>query len=560
VGRPITNFTIVGGGTAGWIAAAYLNQRLQWGPAAKREGVKITVIESPNIGVIGVGEATVPTIKSTMQYLGISEPEFMSRANATFKLGIWFDRWNIDANGNLNGFLHPFTGGKTLNGIHPAYPFKKHGIPGRENVTDQDFVRAISFVREAFENNLGPRALTDPLYGGPQQYAYHIDAAKLADFLAEVCRNRGVEHVRDNVLDVKLDERGYIASLQLEKNGDWPVELVIDCTGFRGLLINKALGEPFIPFSDYLINDRAIPMQVRHWDPERIPTVTRAIAMDAGWMWHIPLRGRVGAGYVFCSRFKSDDEALAELREVLGSAACEGIEPQPTLNMRVGRNRRCWVKNCVAIGLSGGFLEPLESTAIMTLELQSRMLLHYMPTTDFEEPLADQYNGYVARLYEEVRDFLSLHYSLSERPGPYWDVIRNETRKSDPLRAHLDAWKYVLPSPSDPRTSMYVDSWSIIAVLMGKNFYRDCQLSAGAYEVPLALWQRYCADNETYKRSILKRLASHNELVEHTHAQAAPGLLNVLKKRDEETPFSDAPLISQPQPIMARPPARSQPV
>lgn len=558
MGRPIRNFTIVGGGTAGWIAAAYLNQRLQWGPAAKREGVRITVIESPNIGVIGVGEATVPSIKHTMQHLGISEPEFMNRAEATFKLGIWFDRWNMNDEGKLIGFLHPFTGGKTLAGIHPGYPFKKHGIPGRDHVTDQDFVRAISFVREAFENNLGPRGLGDPYYGGPQQYAYHIDAAKLANYLAEVCKTRGVEHVRDNLVDVKLDERGYISSLQLEKNGDWPVELVIDCTGFRGLLINKALGEPFISFSDYLLNDRAIPMQVRHWDPERIPPVTQSIALDAGWMWHIPLKSRVGAGYVFCSRFKSDDEALAEMREALGPAACDGIEPQPAIKMRVGRNRRCWVKNCIAIGLAGGFLEPLESTAIMTLELQSRMLLHYMPTTDFEQPLADHYNDYVARLYEEVRDFLGLHYSLTERKGPYWDTVRNEAKKSDSLKSHLELWKYALPSPADPRTSLYVDAWSIIAVLMGKNFYRDCKLSAGAYEVPLPLWQRYCAENEASKQSVLKRLASHNRLVEHMHAQGALALGVPRKQEPEEAPFSDRPLLSQPQPIMARPAPRAQ--
>ncbi len=550
MGRPITNITIVGGGTAGWIAAAYLNQRLQWGPAANRE-VTITVIELPQVGIIGVGEATVPTLKGTMRHLGISEPEFMQRADATFKLGIWFDRWNTNKDGKLIGFLHPFTGGKTIRGLNPGYAFKKYGIPGLDEVTDQDFVRTITASREAFENKQGPRALNGPHFGGALQYAYHIDAARLAEFLSEVCRNRGVKHIRDNVVDVKLDERGYIASLQLAEKGTWPVELVVDCTGFRGLLINKALGEPFVSYSEYLLNDRAIPMQVRHFDPAAIPSVTGAIAMDAGWVWHIPLRRRVGAGYVFCSQFKSDDAALAEFREFLGPAG-EGFEPQPTIKMRVGRNRRSWVKNCVAIGLSSGFLEPLESTAIMTLELQSRWLLSNLPTTDFEEPLADQYNGSVNRLYDEIRDFLGLHFSLSERQGPFWDAVRNDAKKSDTLKASLELWKHAVPSPADPRNRTVYNHWSVLCILMGKNFYKQSQL-ADPELVPLRMWQRYILENRTWKQPILGRLANHNQLIEHMHAQAVPGASVQRQDDDEIKLFSDDEMLSAPQPIMAPP-------
>jgi len=551
VGRPITNITIVGGGTAGWIAAAYLNQRLQWGPTVYRD-VTITVIESPQVGIIGVGEATVPTLKFTMKHLGISEPEFMSRCDATFKLGIWFDRWNANKKGDLIGFLHPFTGGKTIRGLNPGYAFKKYGIPGRENVTDQDFVRTITAAREAYENNQGPRAINGPHYGGPMQYAYHIDAARLADFLAEVCKKRGVKHIRDNVVDVKLNERGFISSLQLQEHGDWPVELVVDCTGFRGLLINKALGEPFISYNDHLLNDRAIPMQVRHFDPERIPSVTGAIAMDAGWVWHIPLKRRVGAGYVFCSQFKSEDDAVREFREFLGHAG-EGLEPQPTIKMRVGRNRRSWVKNCVAIGLSSGFLEPLESTAIMTLELQSRWLLYCLPSTDFEEPLAEQYNQSVNRLYDEIRDFLGLHFSLSERKGPFWDAVRNDAKKSDALQYHLDLWKYALPAPSDPRSKQVYNHWSVLCVLMGKNFYKNATL-ADSEMVPMHMWQRYGVENRAWKQPILGRLAQHNRLINHMHDQAVPG--ESLRKKDtgDESLFSDSEMLSTPAPIMAPPP------
>ena len=354
------------------------------------------------------------------------------------------------------------------------------------------------------------------------QYAYHIDAAKLADFLAEVCKKRGVKHVRDNVVDVKLDERGYIASLQLQENGNWPIELVVDCTGFRGLLINKALGEPFISYNDHLLNDRAIPMQVRHFDPERIPSVTGAIAMDAGWVWHIPLRRRVGSGYVFCSQFKSDDDALREFREFLGPAG-EGLEPQPAIKMRVGRNRRSWVKNCVAIGLSSGFLEPLESTAIMTLELQSRWLLYNMPSTDFEEPLAEQYNSSVNRLYDEIRDFLGLHFSLSERKGPFWDAVRNDAKKSDTLQYHLDAVEIRSPKPIGSTLQNRLQSLERALHSDGEKFLQELQACRIGARAAQRMWQRYGIENRAWKEPILARLAQHKRLIEHVHGQAVPG-------------------------------------
>ena len=314
MGKPITNITIVGGGTAGWIAAAYLNQRLQWGPTANPD-VKITLIESPNIGTVGVGEATVPTLKHTMKMLGISEAEFMQRTDATFKLGILFDRFNTNEKGELIGYVHPFTGGLTVRGHNPGYSFKRYGLPDKENCNDQDFVRTISLAREAYENNTGPRALNGPAYGGALQYAYHIDAGRLAEFLKEICIKRGVKHLRDNVVDVKLDDRGFIQSLQLQENGEWPIELAVDCAGFRGLIINQVMKEPFESYGDYLLNDRAIALQVTYPKGEtKIPSLTLSKAMSSGWVWDIPLQNRRGTGYVYCSKFISDDEALAEFK------------------------------------------------------------------------------------------------------------------------------------------------------------------------------------------------------------------------------------------------------
>lgn len=521
MGKPVTNITIVGGGTTGWIAAAYLNERLQWSPLTGRSDVSITVIESPEVGTIGVGEATVPTLKGTLKLLNISEAEFLQRTDATFKLGIIFRDWNRNEEGKPLEFLHPFTGGLTLSGLHPGYAFKAYGLPGKKDTADQDFVRTIGHTLEAVQNMRGPRGLNGQPFAGPLQYAYHIDAGRFASFLTEVCVSRGVKHIRDKVEKVNLDERGFISSLQLKERGDWPVELVIDCTGFKGLLINEALGEPFESFSDYLINDRAIPIQVKHDDPQKIASSTTSTAMEAGWSWRIPLHSRMGTGYVYSSAFKSDDEALDEFQTLLNGNT-HLTEPR-VLRMRVGRTRRSWVKNCVALGLASGFLEPLESTAIMSVELQIRWLLYYLPTTDFEESLCGQFNDACTRLYDEIRDFLCIHFSQSTRDDtPYWRAVRNEAKRSDLLEYHLSLWKHAFPGPRDPRRNAVFSHWSVACILMGKNFYKDAGLN-GAELVNRTAWQVYLKDLLDKKRKTISQLAEHRRLIDHVRAQAVAG-------------------------------------
>jgi tryptophan halogenase len=549
MGKPISNITIVGGGTTGWIVAAYLNQRLQWSPPTSRD-VTITLIESPEIGTIGVGEATVPTLKATLKMLNISEAEFMERTDASFKLGIWFQDWNRDENGQPRGYLHPFTGGLTIGGLHPGFAFKKYGLPHRPNTTDQDYVRTISHAREAVDAMRGPRALNGPPFRGALQYAYHIDAGKLAQFLSEVCVARGVKHVRDNVVDVKLDDRGHVAALQLKDRGEWPIELVIDCSGFRGLIINQALKEPFESFSDYLLNDRAIPIQVPHEDPQKIESVTRSTALEAGWSWRIPLHSRVGTGYVFSSRFKSEEQAFDEFRRYLKGRA-DNAEPR-VIKMRVGRSRRSWVANCIAIGLSSGFLEPLESTAIMCVELQARWLLYYLPTSDFETPLRDQFNNACERLYDEIRDFLGIHFSQSTREDtPYWRAVRHEAKKSDLLKYQLEVWRNTLPGPMDPRRHTVFSHWSVSCLLMGKDFYRNASLN-NSEVVSQQAWVRYCRDLWTGKQQIMSRLAHHRRLIDHMRSQAVPGeSASAATRRMSAVISTGQELVATAQPVMA---------
>lgn len=520
MGKPIGNITIVGGGTSGWIVAAYLNHRLQWGLTGRKD-VRITLIESPTVPTIGVGEATVPTLKGTLRILEISEAEFMTRTNATLKLGIRFDNWQRRADGMPYSYVHPFTGGATVRGRNPGYSFRRYGLPGRETAHGDDFLDTISHARAAMDQVKGVRGLDDPEFSGPLQYAYHLDAALFAEFLKDLCVSRGVEHVRDDVDGVSHDERGHIASLRLRNGGDWPVELVIDCTGFRGLLINEAMDEPFLPLSEYLLNDRAIPIQVRRERPRTIVPATISTAMDSGWSWRVPLRSRDGTGYVYSSAFVSDDEALEEFGRKLGGV--EQLTPPRVLKMRVGHSRRSWVKNCVAIGPSSGFLEPLESTAIMSIELATRWLLQNFPTADFEAPLLRQFNRNVERFYDEVRDFLGLHFALSNRDDtPYWRAVRNEAKLSDALRENLAVWKHVLPSIADARTDTIFSHWSVQSVLFGKGFYDDAPLTQ-IDVVPPEVWRIFWAETRARGRATMDGLPDHFALIEAIRERAVIG-------------------------------------
>lgn len=518
--QPIRHITIVGGGTAGWITAAYLNHRLQWGLTAQ-PGVRITLIESPLIKTIGVGEATVPTLKGTLRMLEISEAEFIARTNATFKLGIRFDRWQVDEHGQPQHYIHPFSGGRTVRGRNPGYAFQHYGVPGQGAIMGKDFIRTIGHAHEAIEQNKGPRPQSAGPFESNVGYAYHIDAGKLAEFLKEICVARGVEYLRDDVTAVRLDERGFISRLELREGGDWPVELVIDCSGFKGLLINEALQEPFVPFSDYLFNDRAIPIQVGRRQRHNAIPATLSTAYDAGWGWRISLRDRDGTGYVYSSAFKSDDAALAELKSELGTAPLL-TEPR-VLNMRIGHCQRSWVKNCVAIGLSSGFIEPLESTAIMSIELAARWLLQYFPSMDFEEARAHQFNRVTQSFYEEVRDFVALHFILSNRDDtPYWRAVRHDMKRSDVLNECLALWRQALPSVLDPRSDRIFSNWSVQSVLFGKGFYQDVRLD-GPELVPETNWRWHWAEMRAAKRTLLPRLPDHLDLVDAISASAIPG-------------------------------------
>ena len=338
-GEPVRHVTIVGGGTAGWLTAMILFTRLNRG----RRGppIKVTLIEFPNVPIIGVGEGTLPGFVTTLRDLGIGEAELIRRCNLSYKLGVRFVGWNQTDAGVPYSFTHAFRGPpQTLAGINPYYHYLAFGPhPGCD---PHDLSDSTGPTLEAIRLNRAPRNLSEgPGKGLFDRYAYHFDAARLAEFMREKAIARGVQHVLDDVDDVAVGEGEMITHLKLRAGGLVPVEFVIDCSGFKALLMSKTLKEPFQSYSKHLLCDRALALQIPYPQGSPIESCTTSTALGAGWVWRVPLYTRIGTGYVFSSAFRTDEEATLEYCRHLG------VDPDKVevrvIPMRVGRSRRAWV-------------------------------------------------------------------------------------------------------------------------------------------------------------------------------------------------------------------------
>lgn len=336
----IKNITIVGGGTSGWLAASFLARVFS---ARVRTGeLEITLIESPDVGIIGVGESTARPMSDLLRILGINEAEFIKRCDATFKLSGYFSNWDFDENGKGVTWVNPFFSQTDINGFNPAALYATYGMHPGGGPIEENYTEAISVCPEIIRAHKGPRLLNSQNYQSEIPYSYHMNAIELAKMMKEKGKALGVKHVVDHVQDIKLDERGFVSELTLKENGAHPIEFVIDCTGFASIIIGKALGEPFEPYDKYVLNDRAAVAQLPHDDPTRIEPTSRATGMKAGWSFRVPLYNRVGSGYIYSSKFISDDEAVDEFKALVGPAA-KDVEPR-IIRMRIGKTRRSWVK------------------------------------------------------------------------------------------------------------------------------------------------------------------------------------------------------------------------
>jgi hypothetical protein len=414
----IKSVVIVGGGTAGWMSAAYLT-------SAFGDRITVTVVESDRISTVGVGEASFSTVRHFFDYLGLSEEEWMPYCSASFKLGIRFQDWRRPG----HHFYHPFERLRVADGFSLADWWLQFGG------SDSEFDRSCFATPYLCDAQRSPRKLDGSLFVGEvdgpmgrstleqQQaqfpYAYHFDAALLANFLSKWGAVRGVRRVVDDVVSVHRDERGFIGHLTTAEHGDVPGDLFIDCTGFRGLLINRALGEPFESFEDVLPNNRAVALRVPRAEHAGISPYTTATAAEAGWIWTIPLYPRNGNGYVYSDQFCTPDEAERTLRD-FAAPGMDDLEANH-IRMRIGRCTRSWVGNCVAIGLSSAFVEPLESTGIFFIQHGIEQLVKHFPDERWDQGLTDSYNSRVAHAVDGVKEFLVLHYRVAEREDtPYW--------------------------------------------------------------------------------------------------------------------------------------------
>ena len=428
---------IIGGGTAGWLTACFLARKFA---SARPDGVKITLIESPVIPPIGVGEGTLPSLRLTLATIGIDETDFIRATGATFKQGIHFADWSRPG----QSYFHPFNSPHPMGGVGLSPYWALGDAPGGLSYAD-----AVTTQADVYRARLAPKRLSDAPYSGPMNYAYHLDVHRLAEFLQTIGKQLGVEHRIDHVDSVDRLETGDIAAVNCRETGRVEADLFIDCTGFAGRLIEKEMGSEFAGISDTLFCDRAVAVPVSYDTPDApLPSTTISTAQENGWTWDIALQDRRGVGYVYSSAHTDEARAETVLRNYLGDAATQA-EPRH-LKMRTGYRTRQWSGNCVAVGLSAGFLEPLESTGILLVEAAAHLIGDLFPRQGPLAPVARQFNRAMTERYRCAIDFIKMHFYLSaRRDTQFWQDNTRAESVPDSLAEKLELWRYRMPSEYD---------------------------------------------------------------------------------------------------------------
>jgi tryptophan halogenase len=440
---------VLGGGTAGWMAASALVARLP-------DACSVHLIESEEIGIVGVGEATLPHLRFFVESLGLDEAEFMRATSATYKLGIEFRDFGKIG----DAYLHPFGSfGTDLNGIHFHHLWRRLAAEGREDdLFRYSIANVMSWRRKFAPPSTDARSLLSTY-----SYAYQFDATRFGPYLRTWATARGVERTEGRVVDVERDAgTGDIRALRLESGERIEGDLFVDCSGFRSLLLGQTLGEAWEDWSHWLPCDRAVAVPCAS-PPGVIEPYTRATAMTAGWRWRIPLQHRVGNGYVYSSHHISDQAAADAIVAALES---EPLAEPRMLRFRAGRRRRSWVGNVVAVGLASGFLEPLESTSIYLVQGAVTQLIELFPTGRVEEADRAEYNRRTDFEYERIRDFLILHYHATTRDdSSFWNHVRTMD-VPDSLREKMDLWRRAGRVSKYTQGLFFEPSW--IAVYLGQ--------------------------------------------------------------------------------------------
>lgn len=497
---------ILGGGTAGWITAAYLGRMLS---ADHAGGVNITLVESDEIGILGVGEGTFPIIRRTLERINLDESVLIREADATFKQGIQFQGWKRNPEvGVTDSYLHPFQVASQHTDMD-LLPYWLLGVAG-----DAPWAEVSTVQARVVDGKRAPKLLTHPNYKGPLNYAYHFDAAKFAGVVRRCAEGFGVKRLIDTVDEVELDEQGAIACLRGRKQGELRADLYIDCSGSRARLIGEALGCEFKSFRQQLFCNRAVAMQVPYENPRApIASCTYATAQPGGWTWDIGLQARRGIGYVYSSDHCSDEQALQTLRSYIGPKANQLAHRQ--LSFEAGFRPVQWHKNCVAIGLAAGFIEPLEATGISFAEIAALILSSVFPWSGSYELPAKQFNRQMATRYQRVIDFIKLHYCLSQRTDTdFWRDNRAPSSISDDLKEKLQVWRHRAPCFLDVDSDHDIfdeNSWQYI--LYGMEFKTDIQARAGALRFYDDARREFASIRQQSEKA-MTAVPTHRELVD----------------------------------------------
>ncbi len=460
VPETVRRIVVVGGGSAGWMTALTLARSLV------EQGVEITVVESPAVGTIGVGEGSTPWLRGFFDSLGIEESEWMPACHATYKCGIAFEGWSTKP--GFERYFHPFA--SMLDNLTMTQFV--HNADARVNCADVHAHPDRFFIASRLAaKHLAPK----PVEHFPFDiwHGYHFDSVLLGQFLHQKALQRGVRHMTAHVTHANLHEGGALASLGTREGPTIPGDLFVDCTGFAGLLITQTMKTPFVSFASNLFNDAAIAMPTAMG--ETVPSETVATAMKHGWAWKIPLTHRFGNGYVYSTQFCTPDEAERELRESLG--LLESDTPARHLKMKIGRVTQHWNKNCLAVGLSQGFIEPLEATALLFIQQTAATFVQFLEQGDLSEAAHDKFNAQVNEHFEGTRDYIVTHYKTNSRSDTdYWRANAANLNLSEPLKQLLSLWmsgKGIAPPVRQQSLGKGYPVFSWYALMAGMGIFPD---------------------------------------------------------------------------------------
>jgi tryptophan halogenase len=504
----VKHVVIVGGGSAGWLTAAVLAQAHGAGTGG---GLQVTLLESPDIGPIGVGEGTWPTMRDTLRGVGVSETDLFRHCDAAFKQGSRFNGW-VDGS-PADHYFHPFV-------LPQGYTEAPLAAVWLARHADVPFADLVSFQPHLCAQGRAPKQAATPEYAAVANYGYHFDAGKFGVLLKRHCTERlGVKHLLDAVVAIHSHDHGDIASLQTRTGGAVGGDLFVDCTGMASLLLAQHFGVEFVSQRQVLFNDTALAVQVPYAREDcAIASQTLATAQSDGWVWDIGLPTRRGVGHVYSSAHTSDDAAEAALRRyVQATGGPADIASPRKLSFQPGYRKKFWHRNCVAIGLSAGFVEPLEASALALIELSAALLSDEMPATRAAmDIVAQRFNDTFSYRWERVIDFLKLHYALTRRHDtPYWRDHAAPEHIPQRLQDLLTLWRHRPPSRRDfDRVEELFPSASYQYVLYGMGFRPE----PGAYARPPGgddAADGYFREAASLTRRMLPALPGNRELIEH---------------------------------------------